>query len=480
MKIRILMAVAIVTFSLTSCKKFLTEQPYSFLTPTNFYKNQGDAVAALNGVFSTMQPQTFYQRTVYTVSDNASDLMYAAPGSSTDRNSLTNHTFAAVNGEIANWYINDYKMIKNANDVIKYVPPISMDPVERANIVGNARFLRALGYFNLLNAFGPVPLITEPVTASSPDLYPKKASVAALYDQIVSDLQYAEANCYAEKNIVAGNKGRVSSGAASALLAKVLLTRAKSAAAKATDSQDALTECNKVIDDGGSYSLLSNYASIFSSDNKYNKEIVFAVRFGTAPNVGNIILRMFYPAVLGGYGSFFAQNNFFNNGFPDGNRDVRKTYSISNQAVDNKGVTQTVTPFIYKFRDSQWKQDNNSRSDWFVLRLAEVYLLQSEAMNNINPADLNKFNGINIVRARAGLSLPTDQLNITNTPTPDAFIDALLAERARELCGEGQRRWDLLRLGRLKAAMAVVGVTVDDSHLLFPIPQSEQDANPNL
>jgi len=474
------MAGVIVALCLASCKKFLTEQPYSFLTPTNFYKNKGDAIAALNGVFSTMQPQTFYQRTVYTVSDNASDLMYAAPGSSTDRNSLTDHTFASVNGEIGNWYINNYKMIKNANDVIKYVPPISMDQTDKANIVGNALFLRALGYFNLMTAFGQVPLITEPVTAADPNLYPKKASIAAIYDQIVSDLQYAEANCYAEKNIVAGDKGRVSSGAASALLAKVLLTRAKSTAAKATDSQDALTECNKVIGDTGSYGLLSNYADIFSSDNKYNKEIVFAVRFGAAPNVGNIILRMFYPTVLGGYGSFFIQNNFFNNGFPSGARDIRKTYSVSNQAVDSKGVTQAVTPFCYKFKDSQWHQDNNSRSDWFVLRLAEVYLLQSEALNNINPADPNKFNGINTIRARAGLNLPTDQFNLTNTPTSDNFVDVLLAERARELCGEGQRRWDLLRFGKLKSAMAAVGVTVDDNHLLFPIPQSEQDVNPNL
>lgn len=480
MKTRILMAVAIVAFSLSSCKKFLTEEPYSFLTPTNFYRNQGDAIAALNGVFSTMQPQSFYQRTVFIVSDNASDLIYAAPGTSTDRNSLTDHTFAAVNGEIGNWYINNYKMIKNANDVIKYVPAISMDPTIKANIVGNASFLRALGYFNLMNAFGQVPLITEPVTAASPDLYPKKATIATIYDQIISDLQYAEANCYAEKNIVAGDKGRVSSGAASALLAKVLLTRAKSAAAKATDSQDALTECNKVIGDTGSYGLLSNYADIFSSDNKYNKEIVFAVRFGAAPNVGNIIIRMFYPTVLGGYGSFFIQNNFFNNGFSAGTRDVRKTYSVANQVVDGKGVTQNVTPFCYKFRDSQWHQDNNSRSDWFVLRLAEVYLLQSEAMNNINPADPNKFNGINTIRARAGLNLPTDQLNLINTPTSDNFVDALLAERARELCGEGQRRWDLLRFGKLKSAMAAVGVTVDDNHLLFPIPQSEQDVNPNL
>ena len=479
MKTRFLIVIAIAIFSFTSCKKFLTEKPYSFLTPTNFYKNEQDANAALNGVFSNMQAQAFYQRTVYVVSDNASDLMYAGPGN-TDRNTLTDHSFTALNGEITNWYVSNYKMIKNANDVITYVPPIAMDATSKANIVGNACFLRALGYFNLVTAFGQVPLILAPVNATSPDLYPKKATLAAIYSQIILDLKYAEANCLAEKNIPAANKGRVSSGAASALLAKVYLTRAQSTAAVATDSQDALTACNKVINDSGSYGLLANYADIFNSDNKYNKEVVFAVQFGATPNIGNITLRMFYPIILGGYGSFFVQNSFFNSGFPAGDRDVRKTYSVSNQAVDSKGVSNTVTPFIYKFRDSQWKKDNNSRTDWFVLRLAEVYLLQSEAMNNINATDPNKFNGLNIVRARAGLTLASDQLNLTNTPTTQAFTDTLLNERARELCGEGQRRWDLLRLGRLKAAMATVGVTVDDSHLLFPIPQSETDVNPNL
>lgn len=474
MKSKILLIITLATVGLTSCKKFLAEQPYSFLTPTNFYKNEKDALAALNGVFSTLQPQTFYQRTVYTVSDNASDLMYAGAGAA-DRNTLTAHTFTAVNGEITNWYVNNYKLIKNANDVITYVPAITMDETRKANLIGNARFLRALGYFNLLTAFGEVPLITAPVTAADPNLYPKKATTAALYDQIVDDLKYAVTNCLAEKSITATDKGRVSSGAASALLAKVYLTRAKSAAAKATDSQDALTECNKVIGDTGSYALLTNYADIFSSDNKYNKEIVFAVRFGTAPNVSNITLRMFYPTVLGGYGSFYVTNYFFNNGYPAGARDIRSTYSVANQAAG-----QAVTPFNYKFRDSQWNKDNNSRTDWFVLRLAEVYLLQSEAMNNISTADPNKFNGINMVRTRAGLTLATDQLNLTNTPTTDAFVDALLAERARELVGEGQRRWDLLRFGKLKTAMANVGVTVDDAHLLFPIPQSEKDVNPNL
>jgi len=468
------LALLLVLFAFTSCEKFLTEDPKSFLTPGNFYKNEKDALAALNGVFSTMQPQGFYQRTVYVVSDNASDLIYAGAGAA-DRNTLTAHTFTSVNGEISNWYNNNYKMIKNANDVVTYVPPIAMDEAKKNNIVGNARFLRALGYFNLLTAFGQVPLITMPVSASDPNLYPPKATEEALFAQIIDDLKFAETNCYLEKNIAVADKGRVSSGSASALLAKVYLTRAKSTVAKATDSQDALTACNKVIGDTGSYALLTNYADIFSSDNKYNKEVVFAVRFGTAPNVSNITLRMFYPTVLGGYGSFLVQNEFFNNGFPDGNRDVRKTYGLANTAGG-----QAVTPFVYKFRDSQWKKDNNSRTDWFVLRLAEVYLLQSEAMNNIDANDPNKFNGINTVRKRAGLTLVTDELNLANTPTPSAFVDALLAERARELFSEGQRRWDLLRFGKLKEAMAKVGVTVDDQHLLFPIPQAEQDVNPNF
>lgn len=473
MKTKILTLI-IVASILMSCKKFLTEEPGSFLTPTNFYQNEKDAIAALNGVFSVLQPQGFYQRTVYTVSDNASDLMYAGPGSA-DRNTLTSHTFTGVNGEITNWYVNNYKLIKNANEVITYVPAISMADANKNNILGNARFLRAMGYFNLLTAFGEVPLILAPVSASDPNLYPPKASAAAIYDQLVADLQFAEQNCYAEKNIVAADKGRVSSGSASALLAKVLLTRAKSSAAKATDSQDALVACNKVINDTGSYGLLSNYADIFNSDNKYNKEVVFAVRFGVAPNAANITLRMFYPTLFGGYGSFNVTNNFFNTGFPEGNRDIRKTYSVSNSANGT-----AVTPFIYKFRDSEWKKDNNSRTDWFVLRIAEVYLLQSEAMHNINSADPNQFNGINAIRIRAGLNQPADQLNLGNTSGEDAFVTALLAERARELCGEGQRRWDLLRFGRLKTAMATVGVTVDDNHLLFPIPDSEKDVNPNL
>jgi hypothetical protein len=101
-------------------------------------------------------------------------------------------------------------------------------------------------------------------------------------------------------------------------------------------------------------------------------------------------------------------------------------------------------------------------------------------MNNIDPTDPGKFNGLNKVRARAGLTDPAQQLNITNTPTSAAFVDSLVADRARELCVEGERRFSLIRLGRFKQRMATVGVTVDDAHMLLAIPQSEMQVNHNL
>jgi hypothetical protein len=119
--------------------------------------------------------------------------------------------------------------------------------------------------------------------------------------------------------------------------------------------------------------------------------------------------------------------------------------------------------------------------NWIVLRYADVLMMQSEAMNNLNPNDPNKFNGLNTVRKRAGLTAPAQQLSLANTPSQAAFVDTLVKDRARELCVEGHRRWDLIRLGKLKQVeQAVNGFVVQDQQLLLPIPQPERDVNKNL
>jgi starch-binding outer membrane protein, SusD/RagB family len=458
-----------------SCKKFLKEEPSSFLSNTNFYKNEGDAVAALNGVFSPMQAQTYYGRTSWLISELTGECLTVGANPTSDRLTLSNYTATGSNGEITNWWRNIYSLINRTNDVIANVPGIAMDTTAKNNIVGNARFLRALGYFELVRSFGEVPLVLTPTTATS-DVQPKKAAVAEIYNQIINDLIYAETNCFTENKISAANKGRVSSGAASAMLAKVYLTRGKDAA----DYTNALSACNKVIN-SNLYRLLPVYADVFSPDKKNGAEHIFSVQFDLPPSIGNIVIRMMFPSqnFPGGSGSFNAVANFGNTYIAADS--VRKNFNISTRAVGRTGNVVTVPLYFSKYKDVTWTdQSNNSRTNWMVTRYADVLLMQSEALNKINPLDPAKFAGINAVRARAGLTTAGQVLDFTNTATADDFVNALVKERAWEFCMEGHRRWDLIRLGKLKQALLTKGINVSTDTPLFPIPDSEKALNPNL
>ena len=138
------------TWMLSSCQDFLKEEPYSFLSTTNFYQNEGDALAALNGAFVPMQAQTYYGRTAWLISELSSDNLLALGNATADRATLNNFAYTASNGEISNWWNQNYLMINRANDVIANVPKIAMDTTRRNDIVGNARLLRALAYFELM------------------------------------------------------------------------------------------------------------------------------------------------------------------------------------------------------------------------------------------------------------------------------------------------------------------------------------------
>jgi hypothetical protein len=463
---------------LASCKKQLEEKPYSILTNTNFYTNATDAQAAINGVLSQLQPQAYYQRTIYIMTELSGDCLVPLLTQNQERIDMYKLTYGSTNIEITNWWQNSYKLISRANDVIANVPKITMDVAARNNIVGNAMFLRGMAYFDLVRSFGDVPLITAPIVSTSdPNLLPTRAASSAVYAQVISDLKFAEANCLTEDKITSANKGMVSSGAASGMLARVYLQRASTKFADPNDNQNALAECNKIIN-AGTYKLMADYTDVFNWDKKYyptQTENIFSVQFGnnSTSTTQNITIRMFSPASLGGSGSFTANPWLLNNAYFG--PDKRKAWNVS-----NKVGTATVTPYIYKYRDPQWVSgSNNSRMNWIVLRYADVLMMQSEAMNNINPGDPTKFDGLNAVRDRAGMN--AYHLSLANTPTASAFIDTLVKDRARELCVEGHRRWDLLRWGKFKDVIqAVNGFTATDNQLLLPLPQTELDANPNL
>jgi starch-binding outer membrane protein, SusD/RagB family len=480
MKKYIFLFTAVSSIFIGACKKQLTEVPYSFLTPQNFYQSAADAQSAINGVLSALQPQAYYQRTIYIITELPGDCLTPLLTQNQERIDMYKLQYTSTNAEITNWWQNSYKLISRANDVIAHVPDINMDVPTKNHILGNACFLRALAYFDLARSFGDVPLLLKPITSPSDTaLFPHRVAVSQIYAQVISDLRFAESNCFSEPNISTATKGMVSNGAASAMLARVYLQRASTTFADGQDNQNALAECNKVIA-SNVYKLMPVYSDVFNWDKKFyptQTEVIFGVQFGTNGSniMQNITCRMFSPSGLGGSGSFVANLNFFNNGYP-ADDTIRRNWNLA-----NKVGAASVAPFIYKYRDAQWVAgSNNSRMNWLVLRYADVLLMQSEAMNNLTPADPAKFTGINAVRARAGLTSPTQQYSFTNVLNQSDFVDTLVKERAKELCVEGHRRWDLIRLGRYKQIEAGIGFTLQDFQYLLPLPQTELDANKNL
>jgi hypothetical protein len=457
MKKSILLASLLALGAFSGCKSFLQEEPYDFIAATNFYQTEADAIAGLNGVFNALLPQTYYGRTGWQITELPGELIRV--GSSTDeRAQLSRFTYTATNTEINSWWVNSYRMINRANDVIEKVPAITMDAARKNNIVGNARFLRAQGYFDLARCFG--------VKSPNDDLRPTRTPLADVYKQIIDDLTFAEQNCFPENQIAATEKGRVSSGAAAAVLAKVYLTRAASPAAQPGDSQAGLDACNRVIA-SGLYRLLPTYGDVFDPDKENGAEHIFSIQFDLPPNTGSIIVRQFLPAAAGGLGTFTVEDNLVAS---YALTDVRRAWNISNVV----GTTTQARYYFNKFRDPQ-RIINDARTNYLITRYADVLLLRAEALNNLNASDANKYVSLNQVRQRAGLA------PLSGPTTKDAFVDLLVQERAWELVQEGHRWFDLVRLGRLKQReLAVFNRVIDDKYLLFPIPQPELLLNPNL
>ncbi|GAB3770383.1 RagB/SusD family nutrient uptake outer membrane protein [Spirosoma horti] len=466
MKKGILILLGVLSLTIVSCENFLKEEPYDFISTNNFYSSEADATTALNGVFSLMQNGLYYARTFWILSELTGDLMKVG-NPQAGRPELDEVSYTSTNAEISNWWTYSYLMINRANDVIANVPKIQMDAARRANIEGNARFLRALAYFDLVRSYGDVPLLTKP-TGADGSLKPARSPIKDVYKQIIEDLTFAEANCVPENKITAGEKGRVSSGAAASLLAKVYLTRAASSAVETTDYKSALDATNRVIN-SKVYSLVP-YANVFDIATENGPEHIFSVQFDLPPNAGNITPRMHLPASLDGNQAFYVEEWFYNSFAPADT--IRKNWTMT-----KKAGTQTLANAYYiKFRDPL-RQGNSARNNTLILRYADVLLMQSEALNQLNAGDPSKFDGINAVRTRAGIS----KLSLTTTPTKEDFITALVNERGWEFSAEGLRRFDLLRLGRYKEVQKrVYNRTIDDKFLLYPIPQTEITLNTNL
>src|SRR5215217_1753930 len=175
---------------LSSCEDFLKEDPQDRIAQDRFYQTAEDATAAVNSVYSNLGstssgPEGIYHSTTWIAAGLASDELINKQEGAIANDQLATFSWNAENGNIGTIWRIHYKTITLANIAIERIPPINMDETLRNRLVNEAKFLRALAYFNLVRMFGNVPLLTK----EEEPLNPGVADTDAVYAQIISDLQ---------------------------------------------------------------------------------------------------------------------------------------------------------------------------------------------------------------------------------------------------------------------------------------------------
>jgi starch-binding outer membrane protein, SusD/RagB family len=474
-----------ISFTVGSCKKFLEEKAFSELNETIFPRNEEDLRVMANGMYNPMQVNEYYGRTYFIVNEVFTEELFAGNPSG-DRWEMETHNITPFNGEVQNLWSRSYLIIARANTLIGKAPLTAANvPQSKINLyLGEARYLRAMAYFQLVRYFGDVPLIPRALTNVDSILAykPARTPQVDVYKAIVEDLQFAEQNLPRESLIPANAKGRASSGAATALLAKVYLTRGYQPFAEPNDFQNAAIKCAAVISNTD-YELLPNYADIFDIARENGREHIFSVQFDipAATANANAIVSFLSPTQVypRAFGSFQVERPFYNSFRP--NDTIRRRFSIYDVGVGRTGIPYNFVasvnsrPFCGKYRDDNTLIANLDRTNNIFMRFADVLLMESEALNQTEPGGTARYNGINRVRQRVRLPVLTPGL------TQSQFADSVLQERSWELCFEGQRRHDLVRTGKLVQVLTALGkLNIRPHHVLFPIPQRERDLNLNL
>jgi hypothetical protein len=505
----------------------LTEVPISGIT-SSYYLTASGFDAAVNGTYTPLAD--FYgQESGLTVTVFGTDeFTKGADGSHKPINDYA----AGLNGDdtfFRDLWRSFYRGINTANTVISRAPTAQVNDAVRTEHVAEARFLRALYYFNLVRMWGPVPLqLTEtqgPMTEANRD------SVSKVYDSIVADLQFAEANLPATQR----DWGRATKPAAQHELALVYLTRAAPG-----DMAKAATEAKAVIS-SGQFSLLPRWSDLWVLGNEKNPEIIWSVQFTADPlttgngNSSHLYFLMAYELFPGmqrdlangrafkrfrstdwllnlwdrtkdtryddGYTTVYYSNNAAS--IPKG-PDGKPKWNLGDTAIWMPGVEISaadrathpytiLTPSQYtdaafpsynkKFIDPTRLTVNDVRGqrDWYVARLAETYLIAAEALMRDNKAD-EAVQYVNAVRERA--AKPGVAKSAMDVAASDLSIDFILDERSRELTGEQMRWFDLVRTGKLLERVgkynASAAAGIKPFHVLRPIPTEQITLTSNL
>lgn len=432
---------------MTSCgDSFFDLEPASSVTIDKVYKTASDYNVAVIGCYAKLQSQVnFYTECCEYRSDN---LSLGAPTAGTqDRYDIDHFTEKPSNGILSSYWANFNNNVYRCNLLLDQIDGANFAENLKKQYKGEAMFIRALNYFNMYRIWGGVPA-TKHVVSAAEALKVARYSDEQMFDLIAGDLKEIVDNNYLPETYSSADMGRATSGAAKALLGKVYLTFHKW-----TEAKDILSQLI------GKYQLVSPIAQVFNVDNKNNNEIIFAVHFNKEiEGEGHS-----YWYNLTNASDDTNQTSSLLNTFPTG--DARKDLITYVQVEKNVRL-------MNKFYDTKSPTFKTVGNDQILLRYADVLLMYAEALNEIQ-YDASEgslaLKYLNAVRQRAGIS----NLTVKQLPTQEKFRKGILVERQREFPYEGQRWFDLVRMGFAKSVMTENGVEIKDYQLLFPIPQQE-------
>ena len=470
---------AILTLGCVSCE-VVNLDPISSLTEANFYKTAADMDKAVIGIYSRYQSRMPRDWTLFEMpTDHLHMSSYRHIGG---LEAINNLDFQPQNDIIRNFWQNSYNGIFRANAVLAYLDnPSDYTGNTKEQLEGEARFMRALFYFDLVRAFGDVPAVTSLLTIEETRTI-GRASEEEIYGLIIEDLNAAIEKLPAPGDIVSG---RASKAAAHALLGKVHVYR--------EDWENALTHLQAV--DEYDYQLLDNFAHLWSLDHEDNAEVIFVMKYIENDN-GHLLSSDFIP--------YFGVEGVASSGLEVAllswslqkkyeDADSRKAVTVAEywKAPGSAGPEEW-RPYVNKYAVPHSGR-TSSGLDLPVLRYADIVLLKAEALYHLNrPAEA--LTELNRIRARA-FGDAAHNYTLADIASPEDFLDKLLLERQLELAFENQRWFDLVRTGRFMEALdkvewnynpvtgtpQVVDLDPKAHFRHFPIPQHEIDqADPGV
>ncbi|WP_316838887.1 RagB/SusD family nutrient uptake outer membrane protein [Pedobacter gandavensis] len=425
----------------TSCKKFLDLKPLDSYVEKSFYLDEKGLQGGLVTCYDALQSDSLYGNNLLTLGELRGDnLIDNDPGSGAGvRNQIEVFSETSANSILSSTWMGNYKAIYRCNIILDRAPEISMNEDIKSQIIGQAKFIRALSYFNLVRIWGNVPLVLK-VQKTEEARQNTRATTAQVYQQVIDDLKDAAVKL--PPTWVAAQRGRATSFAANSLLGKVYLYQKKFDLVATT-----LQPVVAAIYSGTTLATVPQNQT-FPDNLKTSKDIIFAVQY-----------------LMGGVKEFVNQDNRYRN---NNNTNIINIPQSLFETGDNRQALVVSTGTGARPGKFNSPQLNNETSgDFPVLRTTDVLLMYAEALNETAYGDAEAFKALNAVRTNANASVKTPALLTSQS----AFRTAVYLERRLELALEADRWFDIVRTNQ----MSVIFPGIPAFRSLYPVPQVEID-----